>query len=249
MTIWRSQKNDPKAATNTTTISFADSVMAVIVPSAKGATVQQEMQPAAAPVTQAARPPKRLTSQAAAMLFSSLHEPEAVTDEQKQLKAAHDGFAIVLEQARNYPDTYGFLPGERLADATLGEPIPVYRIALQDRERYTNQPVRSLLKPADEWVYPVILENRIRFLVQVRHIGQSYVRGIGSRALAAEYANILDRWPASEGFHPQLLTIPGQPFYYFTVPELPDQNITDTSRMFDLDPALSPATLVLSQWR
>jgi hypothetical protein len=39
------------------------------------------------------------------------------------------------------------------------------------------------------------------------------------------------------------------PFYFFTIPELPDQNMTDTSRMLDFAPALSPAAVILSSWR
>jgi len=239
---------DHQIATKAATVGFADSMMSALSPSAKGATVQQEMQPAPRQVTETAKPAKRVTIQTAAM-FTSLHEPQALTAGQKRLKLAQDGFADVLDQARNYPDTYGFLPSERLAAAKLGDAIPVYRIAQQGRERYAGQPVSSLFKPADEWVYPVILENRIRYLVQVRYVGHDYVLGHGSRALAMAYDEILARWPASEGFHPQLVTLPNLPFYYFTVPELPDQNITDTSRMFDINPSLSPATIMLAGWR
>ena len=238
-------KNDHPVATKAAAVSFGDSMMAVLSPSAKGATIQQGMQPAPRQVTDTAKPAKRMTIQPVAV-SSSFHEPQALTEEQKRLKVAKDALSDVLDQARDYPDTYGFSPDERLSAVRLGDAIPIYQIALQGREKYAGQPVSSLLKPADKWVYPVILDNRIRFLVQVRYDGHGYVRELGSRALAIEYDKILVRWPASEGFHPKLVTIPNQPFYYFTVPELPDQNITDTSRMFDINPSLSPASLALA---
>ena len=222
--------------------------MGVLTPSAKAETIQQELQPAPRQLAETARPVKRVPIQTATV-FSSRHKPQAMTDEQKRLEVAQDGFAHVMDMARNYPDTYGFLPDEDLKAAKLGDAIPIYRVGLQEQDTYTGQPVSSLLKPSDEWVYPVILDNRIRFLVQVRYDGHDYVRGLGSRALAMAYEKILDRWPASEGFHPKLVTIPNLSFYYFTIPELPDQNITDTSRMLDVSPSLSPATLVLAAWR
>jgi len=238
-------KNDHPVATKAAAVSFGDSMMAVLSPSAKGATIQQGLQSAPRQTANTAKPAKQATIQAAAALLSS-REPQALTDEQKRLKVARDALSDVLDQARDYPDTYGFSSDERLSAVRLGDAIPIYRIALQGREKYAGQPVSSLLKPADEWVYPVILDNRIRFMVQVRYDGHGYVRELGSRALAIEYVKILARWPASEGFHPKLVTIPNQPFFYFTVPELPDQNITDTSRMFDINPALSPASLALA---
>jgi hypothetical protein len=241
-------KSDHQVATKAATVGFADSLMGALSPSAKAATSQQEMQPAPKQVTETAKPAKRVPIQTAAV-SSFPRKPQAMTAEQKRLEVAQDGFAHVLDMAGKYPDTYGFLPDESLAAAKLGDAIPVYRIAQQGRERYAGQPVSSLFKPADEWVYPIIVKNRICYLVQVRYDGHDYVLGHGSRALAMAYDKILARWPASEGFHPQLVTIPDQPFYYFTIPELPDQNITDTSRMFDINPSLSPASIRLASWR
>jgi hypothetical protein len=238
-------KTDHPVTKKAASVGFGDSLMALISPSAKGATIQQEMQPAHGQATDSALPAKRVALQPAAV-FSSLHKPQVLTAEQKRLEVAQDGFDDVLDQARNYPDTYGFSSDEKLSAARLGDAIPIYKIALQVGMKYTGQPVSSLLKPADEWVYPVILDNRIRYFVQVRYDGHDFVRELGSRALAMEYDKILARWPASEGFHPKLITVPNQSYYYFTIPELPNQNITDASRMFDMNPALSPADLVLA---
>jgi len=163
-----------------------------------------------------------------------------------RLSVAQDGFSHVIDKAFNNPDAYGFLPDESLADAKLGDGIPVYRLALPAGEKYAKQPVNSLLKPSDEWVYPVILENHVRYLVRVVFDGHDYVLRQGSLALAKTYDKIIARWPASQGFHPQLITVPNLSFYYFSIPELPDPNITDTSVMLDYNPSVSPASIVLA---
>ena len=216
--------------------SDADSLATVLSPSAKGETIQSEMPPAPMP---AKRPIQT------AIVSSPFQVPPALTAGQKRLKVAQAGFAHVMSMAIQRPDIYGFLPEENLGDATLGDEIPVYTIAPQGRENLMEQPVSSLLKPTDEWLYPIILQNHVRFLLQVRFDGHDYVPGDGSRALAITYDKILAKWPVSEGFHPQLITVPNLPSYYFTIPELPEQNITDTSRMLDYDPSVSPASIVL----
>ena len=170
-----------------------------------------------------------------------------MTAAQKRWKLAQDGFYDVMNLANNYPDAYGFMADEDLRAARLGEPVPVYRVVQPGRTDST--PVKSLLKPADEWVFPVILSNHIRFMVQVQYVGHDYVLGHGSRALAMNYDKIIARWPAGEGFHPQLVILPNQPFYYFTIPELPDENLTDTSRMLDFNPSLTPAKVIFAGWR
>ncbi len=63
------------------------------------------------------------------------------------------------------------------------------------------------------------------------------------------YEKILEHWPVGEGYHPQLVINPNMPFYYFTVPELPEQNLTDTTRMLEFNPSLTPAAVILESWR
>jgi hypothetical protein len=235
----------PKAAT----AGFLDFVIAVFSPSAQAETIQPAMQPAVRMVIETPKPAKRVVLQTAAANASPVRVPQELTAEQKRLKVAQDGFGDVMNLAYKNPDVYGFMTGEHLESARLGSPLPIYIIAQQGRDRYAGQPVNSLLKPGNEWVYPIILENHVRFLVQVRYDGHDYVLGHGSRALAMAYEKILARWPAGEGFHPKLATMPNLPSYYFTIPELPDQNITDVTRMLDFNPSLSPATVMLASWR
>ncbi len=241
-------KTDDQIPAKAATASFADALLSVLSPSAKAESIQPEMPTAPSSETKTAQPAKRVAIQTAARA-SSGQEPAPMTAEQKRLKCAQDGFADALTLAYTFPDAYGFMPDENLGAARLGNPIPIYTLAQPGRMHYTGQPVQSLLTPADEWVFPVILENRIRFMVPVRGVGHDYVLGHGSRALAMVYEKILARWPASEGFHPQLVIQPNLPGYSFTIPELPGQNLTDTSRMFDFNPALSPATVMLASWR
>jgi hypothetical protein len=230
-------------------VGFADSLMSVISPSAKAETIPREMPLVRTLVTETARPVKRIAIPPAALpaLRHKLLQP--TTAEQQRLKVVQDGFGDIINMAYKYPDSYGFMPDENINDATLGDPIPIFTITPQDGANYAGQPVKSLLKPTDEWIYPIILENRIRFMMQVRYVGHDYVLGHGSRALAMVYEKILARWPSSEGFHPQLVVNPNMTGYFFTIPELPDQNITDTDRMFDFNPSLSPATVILASWQ
>ena len=221
--------------------NFADSLMSVLSPSVEAETIQPKMPPVF-------KPAKRMTAPTIAPVPSG-RRPLAPHAEQKMLKVAEDGFVDVISLAYRYPAAYGFTSDESLGTARLGDPIPVYMIAPEDRESYMGQAVGPLLKPADEWIFPIILDNRVRFMVQVRYNGHDYVLGHGSRALAVVYDKILARWPANEGFHPQLIVNPDMPFFFFTIPELPDPNLTDTSRMLDFDPVLSPAAVILASWR
>jgi hypothetical protein len=215
--------------------------MSVISPSAQAITMQPEMRPA----RNGTKPAAPQTANQA----SSLRQPLRMTEAQKRWKLAQDGFGDVMALAYKSPDAFGFMADEDLRSVTLGEAVPVYTVVHLGRMGFTNQPVQSLLKPAGEWVYPIILANHIRFMVEVRYDGHDYVLGHGSRALAVDYDKIVVHWPAGEGFHPQLVILPDQPFYYFTIPELPDQNLTDTSRMLDFNLSLTPAQVILAGWR
>jgi hypothetical protein len=80
-------------------------------------------------------------------------------------------------------------------------------------------------------------------------VGDEYVAEPGSRALAMVYEKIEQHWPVSKGFHPQLVVNPNMPNYYFTIPELDQQNLTDIGDMFEYHPRLSPATVILASWQ
>lgn len=234
-------KNNDDQVPTEAAAGFFETLMAVITPSARASTMQPEMHIAPKPAKRAVAPTM--------VRATPSREMQPLTAGQKRLKTAQDAFDDVMNLACTYPTSYGFTPDECLADARLGNPIPIYTIAPQSQMHYTGQPLKTLLKPAEEWVYPVILNRSIRFMVTVRFDGWRYVPGEVSRALAMHYEKILARWPAGEGYHPQLVVIPKMPGYYFTIPELPRENITDTSRMLDFNPSLAPATVLLAGWQ
>jgi len=176
--------------------------------------------------------------------------PEApLTDEQKLLKAAQDKFDKVIDMASKNPDIFGFAPDDKFDEVKLGDPIRVYTVAPADRDNYQDgQPIKAILQPANQWLFPVILNDEVRVMIPVRRVGKQYAADNCSRSLAMVYEKIEERWPASDGYHPQLVANPNLTGYYFTIPELADQNLTDTGEMFQYNPTLSPASVILASW-
>jgi hypothetical protein len=174
----------------------------------------------------------------------------AHTEQELLTMAAMTGLGNVLAVANKYPDAYGFAAGDFLEDAKLGEPIPVYTIDESARANYrSGQPINPLLKESHRWVFPVILGDRICCMVQVKKVGKEFVPGTGSKALAMAWSKILENWPMDQGYHPRLVVNPQIPGYYFTVPELPMPNMTDTVMMTYFNPCTSPADVILASWR
>jgi hypothetical protein len=239
------EKSEQPVAAKSFVAGFVSYVANAFAPSAKAATVEQEMPPAPQPAAAATMPAKRVALPAVAAPLPA-PKPQVLTPEQKRLQVAQDGFDHVIDSATRNPGAYGFASEESLGDASLGKEIPIYTIAPPGNGTAANQPVSSLLKPADEWVYPIVSENHIYYMIKVKYDGHDYVLGEGSRALGQTYDKILAKWPADKGFHPQLIVVSGIPGYYFSIPELPEQNITDTDRMFDYEPEVSPASIVLA---
>ena len=177
--------------------------------------------------------------------------PMRVRTEQERLElAGATAMANVIEQANKYPDSYGFESTDFLSNAKLGAAVPVYTIEESSRAAYQRgQAVKPLLKAVQKWVFPVLMGDRICCMVEVQKTGRDYVPGKGNKSLAMAWNKITEKWPAEAGFHPLLVMNPDVPGYYFTVPELPQQNITDVSEMFYLHPDTSPAEVILASWR
>jgi len=187
-----------------------------------------------------------------AQKFTSQPPPQNLTEPEPLLRAGNQAFYNFMDLANSQPDTCGFLPEDNLLHARLGDPIPVYQISTPDRLRYqAGQPVKPLLKPTDRWMFPVYIDSQVRCMLQVVRNGQhyNYVPGGTSKMLGVAWNKILEKWPAPAGFHPLLLVNPEMPGYYFSVPELPEQNITDTDQMIFSPGDLSPAAVILASWR
>lgn len=173
-----------------------------------------------------------------------------LTPEEKLNRAGQIAMDRMLSQANKYPDAYGFLPEDDYTAVKLGQAIPVYNVAEEDRAAYqTGQSVKPLLQPAQQWVFPVLAGDRICCMVQVHYNGHSFVPGNATKSLAMAWNKILDKWPEAEGYHPLLVVNPEIPGYFFTIPELPTPNLTDADQMFYLRPSLSPADVILASWR
>jgi hypothetical protein len=172
------------------------------------------------------------------------------TDAEKMRIAADTAFGNVLAAANKYPDAYGFYSEDFLSDAKLGAAIPVFTISETDRANYkTGQPVKPLLQPANQWVYPVQMGERLCYMILVKKTGKEYVASSGSKALAMAWSKIQDKWSTDAGYHPQIVVSAAVPGYYFTVPELAQPNITDIIQMTFINPTTSPADVILASWR
>lgn len=176
--------------------------------------------------------------------------PRVLTPEQQMNVAAQIAMDNMLKMANKYPDAYGFGPMDSFEEAKLGQPIPVYTVAETDRAAYQpGQPLKPILTPAKEWVYPVLAGGRICCMVQVSSNGHEFIPGKATKALALAWTKINELWPEADGFHPVLVVNPRIPGYYFTIPEAGNPNITDTVQMFYSNPSLSPAEVILASWR
>ena len=206
--------------------------------------------PMAAPVVRVPLVPVVAAATVVAAAPVVFHPYRVRTDGERLVMAGQTAFANVIETAGKYPDAYGFQAGDFLSDAKLGAPMPVYTIDESARAGYQKgQPVKPLLKPAKQWVFPVLMGDRVCCMVEVSQSGKDYVPGKGNKSLAMAWGKIQEKWSAEEGYHPMLLVNPEVPGYYFTVPELPVQNITDTTEMFFYHPGTSPADVILASWR
>ena len=238
------QKNPAPAPTATTPVvaqtptAPAPAVTAVPV---------QPAQPAVQPVVKSVTAPGVQISFAQPVRHTA---PRQHTEQELLLMAGQTAFGNVMALAGKYPDSYGFMTEDYLDDAKLGDPIPIYTIAEEDRSKYrTGQPVQPLLKPCNRWVFPVMMGDRICCMVQVKKVGKEYVPGGGIKSLAQAWSKILENWPANQGYHPQLVVNPQIPGFYFTVPELSMPNMTDTVMMTYFNPCTSPADVILASWR
>ncbi|MDR3457395.1 MAG: hypothetical protein P4N60_08115 [Verrucomicrobiae bacterium] len=233
-----------------TAVSLGDSLMAVLSPSAKAETVQPPLPPLKTLDQPEAVPAARQVLKVQTATQKPVHrDPPVLTDAEKLAQIAHARFASVIDMAIKNPDAFGFASGERVDAAKLGDPIVVYTISAADRKSYqAGQPLQPLLHATNEWIFPVMLDGSIRYMLPVKRVDKGYVAGPGSRALAMVFDKIQQRWPASEGFHPQLVANANITSYFFTIPELPAPNLTDTGDMFQYNPTLSPASVILASW-
>jgi hypothetical protein len=228
----------------------AEPVNAPAVPAPQTASVQPAAEPA--PVSSQTVAVAPVTAPVIVVSAKpKAHKPKAPeSPEQRLQRAGQMAFDNMLNQANKYPDAYGFTADDIFSETKMGAAIPVYTISETDRAAYqAGRPVEELLKPANQWVFPVYAGGRLCCMVQVSSNGHEYIPGGATKFLAMSWNKIAERWPPEDGYHPRLVVNPDLPGYYFTIPEMATPNITDTFQMFYLHPSLSPADVILASWR
>jgi hypothetical protein len=182
--------------------------------------------------------------------------PRAHPDQQTEAigKAAEPKFDDVMDHAAHEKTAYGFENEDNLEDAKLGDPLPIYTISEKDATNFSPaQDVESILKPSGHWLVPVTVKGALRTFISVsENSNHEFEAGGASVITARVWKTIASRWPAEKGFHPKLVSFPGIPGYYFTIPELQPQNLTDIVEVLaEADQAanLSPALVTLHSWR
>lgn len=164
----------------------------------------------------------------------------------------------VLEEAIKARSAFGFEADDDLSQAVVGDPIPVYTVDETDACDFCEgDKVESVLKESGQWLVPITINGTVRTFVKITKTSDNgtnqYVASMGSTAAAKVWRVILDRWPAKENFHPKLVMYPRIPGYFFTIPEVNPQNMTDIVRILaevDNKPtALSPASVIIHSWQ
>lgn len=250
-----------KTATDAAKVSVANPVVqpltvAPTVPVAPAPTAATPVTPAvpvaAAPVTPkvvsvTTIPASQIVSQPVPTVSRPIKEH---TPQERLLLAGQAAFAMTMDMATKYPDAYGFRAEDVFADAKLGDPMPIYTVEESDRAAYKRgEPVKPILKEAKQWAFPVTVNHRVACMVTVTYSHHDYVPGKGSKILGMAWDKITEKWPPEEGYHPCIVINSAVPGYYFTVPELPQPNMTDIVRLFDYHLNLSPADVILASWR
>ena len=170
------------------------------------------------------------------------------------LDAVQPKFDDLIDRAVHAKSAYGFDTDDDLNDAEVGDPVPVYTISERDAAAFSaGQKIDSILKVSDTWLVPVNVGGHLRTFIEVsRNSDNTFEAGRASVIAARVWTTINIRWPANKNFHPKLVTYPGIPGYFFTVPEIEPPNMTDIVMMLsevDQPVTLSPARVTLHSWR
>jgi hypothetical protein len=141
-----------------------------------------------------------------------------------------------------------------LDEAVMGEPIPIYTVTQEDACEYCDgDEVSSILSESGQWLVPITVDGALRAFIQVsKTSSNTFVAARGSTTAARVWKTIIQRWPTEKNFHPKLVVYRNIPGYFFTVPEVMPQNMTDIVKIMAESgkPAtLSPATVILHSWR
>ena len=126
---------------------------------------------------------------------------------------------------------YGFADASEVAQAALDLPMALSTITPTALAHYKpGDPVGALLSDTTLWYVPIRVKESVRAVLVVdRMNGEWQVVSLGYAPLAAPLQALLAQWPASRGYHPQLIVVFQAQQYLFTVPELGADNLTRLS--------------------
>ncbi len=147
-------------------------------------------------------------------------------------RAAAEGLPGLLAQI---PDgmwsEYGFANGREVAEAKPGRPMPVQTITPAALNAWKpGDPIGGLLSATSLWYVPVRAGGQVRAVLVVDWVeGGWQAVSLGYVPLAGPLGTLLEQWPESGGYHPQLVMVVQAQQYLFTVPELGGDNLTPLS--------------------
>jgi len=123
---------------------------------------------------------------------------------------------------------YGFVPGNALDTATLGDPFQLYTITPGALEQYQpSLAVTEILTQTTMWYFPVLIAGQTRAILVVDRLDNQWQAvSLGYAGLAQELGALNRQWKASQGYHPMLIVVFQARQYLFTVPEKDSHNLT-----------------------
>lgn len=135
--------------------------------------------------------------------------PDQIAQQQLQVKLA----SIPATQL----DKFGFLPGDRMADAVLDSAFVMHTL--------TNSPeIGTPYTTNTLHLYPVVLNGTYRCMLAVDFTRSEWKAvGVGYRDLAHQLQAIRNAWPGKEV---QLVRVLSLQRYYFSLPGISPQNLT-----------------------
>ena len=142
-------------------------------------------------------------------------QPETFADAQSAATQSLTVFRKLVNN-QNFRDL-GFESPDEVANATLGQPLPVMFVRLDQLRQYQQgTDVNSLLGQSNEVNYPVLANNQVRSSVVVQQVNGRWKTGtLGNGALAKHIADARKGRTGAEGATQQALVHVGSLGFYF----------------------------------
>lgn len=114
---------------------------------------------------------------------------------------------------------------------TFGNPIRIYKITLEKlRKFHKGDNVYSLVLPTNQWYFPVMSGGKATLLVMVDKMKEG-PRAVGLEPMSSRWAEILEQWSVSKGYHPVFIDDDAHAWPFVTIPEKDQYNFTFISEL------------------